>query len=573
MVVRSLLTLLGFQSDDKGLNKYGNALKKVMDIGKMAVLGISVLGGIALKTAGDMEQVQIAFETMLGSAEAANDLIEDITKFAATTPFELTGLVKSSKQLLAFGFAAEEIIPTMTTMGNIAAGVGKDKLPTIVAALGKIRAKGKASMEELNMMLEAGVPILDELAKNYGVTTQELFKMVSAGKVSFKEVNQALTNMGTGTGRFAGLMEKQSKSFLGILSNIGDFFTNFMNAVGQELLPIGKELGRAFLDFLAASQGIMKSGLVDLFKGLAYVVVFVIRFIQRLIEHLGGLEKLTSGFMNILKTIGRVLLTVGKIAGKVLLFVIDLVNDVVNFFGGWEKVLEVLLPIIIGIIAAIQLWGVVQAILHFIMSLNPITLIIIAIFALIVAIKLLIDNWDAVITFLKGLWEGFAGFFVDLWMGSINFLKKAGEVMMKLWSAFADWIGKVWEGISTNILGIWDGIVAGIKSVWEGTVKFITGLWEGLMTFINGVADVAAGVGDFFGGLFGGGKAKPTMENKTSGSSSSNMNNFDVRSKINVNLPPGTTEEQAKEMEFRMKKIITDQWGTVMGEVTANSPK
>ena len=573
MVVRSLLTLLGFQSDDKSLNKYGNALKKVMDIGKMAILGISVLGGIALKTAGDMEQVQIAFETMLGSAKAANDLIKDITKFAATTPFELTGLVKSSKQLLAFGFAAEEIIPTMTTMGNIAAGVGKDKLPTIVAALGKIRAKGKASMEELNMMLEAGVPILDELAKNYGITTQELFKMVSTGKVSFKEVNQALTNMGTGTGRFAGLMEKQSKSFLGILSNIGDFFTNFMNAVGQDLLPIGKELGRAFLDFLAASQEIMKAGLVDLFKGLAYGVVFVIRFIQRLIEHLGGLGKLTSGFMDILKIIGGILLAVGKIAGKVFLFVIDLVMDVVNVFDWLLKNTGALIPILLGIIAAVQLWGVVQAVLNAIMAMNPISLIIIAIFALIVAIKLLIDNWDAVITFLKGLWDGFAQFFVNIWTGIINFFMKAGEVMMKLWKAFADWIGNIWEGISTKILGIWDNIVSGISTAWENVVKFITGLWEGLMSFIDGVKEIASGVGNFFGGLFGGGnKVSPSMENGAS-SPSSNMNNFDVDSKINVNLPSGTTGDQAKEIEYRVRKAVNDEWYSIMGEVTANSPK
>ncbi|MBC8526313.1 MAG: tape measure protein [Candidatus Cloacimonetes bacterium] len=191
----------------------------------------------SVNLAGQFQQWRIAFETMLGSVEKAESALRSITKFAAETPFELTGLVKSSKQLLAYGIEVENLIPTLDALGNIAAGVGKDKLPSIILAFGKIRTKGRASLEELNILLEAGVPILDQLAKNFDVTKQTLFDMVTKGKVAFDDVNRALRDMSSESGKFANLMQKQSKSYLGVVSNFGDAVDQLSIKIGSGLLP------------------------------------------------------------------------------------------------------------------------------------------------------------------------------------------------------------------------------------------------------------------------------------------------------------------------------------------------
>lgn len=554
MIVRSLLTLLGFKGDTQKLNQYGGALKKILDIGKMVIVTTIGIASAALKMAGDMEQVQIAFETMLGSAEKANDLIQEITEFAAKTPFELTGLVKSSKQLLAFGFAAEEIIPTMTTLGNVAAGVGKDKLPTIVRSLGKIRTKGKASMEELNMMLEAGVPILDELSKQLGVSTEELFKMISAGKVGFNDVNNALNSMGTGTGRFGGLMEKQSRSFLGILSNIGDWFTNFMIAIGKDLLPIGKELGKAFLDFLDANKDLMKSGLVQFIKGVIFGIVFVIRFVQRLIDRFGGMGKAMGGVQKILKSIGGFGLKVLKGIGAVIFSIADFVNMVVEAFGGWDVVL-----------------GAVGTGFDFLGD----------------AIKWVLDLLSWLIRLAGKVYV----FFINLgkWLAdlggkgfnklgegiqdTINFFLSIVRLMIKLWNGFTKWWTDLWKKVGETVLNIWDTIVEGIQNAWKNVVDFVTGLWEELMKFIGGVVDFGKGIADFFGGVFGGGP-----EANTSGRAADNAgtggNNFNIKSSVNLGgVPPGTPEEQAIYIQEKARDAVKKEWNSIMNEGLTNLPQ
>lgn len=574
MVVRSLLTLLGFKGDDKNLKKYGNALKGVLNVVKLTVGATLALAAAATKMAGDMEQVEIAFETMLGSAEKAEELIKDITDFAAKTPFELKGLVDSSKQLLAFGFAADEIIPTMTTLGNIAAGVGRDKLPTIVRSLGKIRTKGKASMEELNMMLEAGVPILDTLSEQLGVTNEELFKMISAGKVGFNDVNNALTSMGTGTGRFGGLMEKQSKSFLGILSNIGDWFTNFMIAIGKELLPIGKELGKFFLQFLGANEELMRSGIVKFIKGLIFGIAFVIRFIQRLIDRFGGLGNAFGMLDKFLKNIGNFGLKILKGIGRFILFIADAVNEVIDMFGGWGKVTD-FLGGTLQVVGSILEW--LFSTIGFILGLL-IKFVGFIIHGLIKGVEKVINFFKVfgeVMSGVAGLilkeWEKFSGFFINLWKKIVNFFLGVGKVLKALWDAYAAWFTNLWKSIGDGILGIWDNIVNGIKGAWEGIVGFITGLWENLMGFIENVVNFGKGIADFFGGIFGG--PETTIQNNTAGAGAGG-NNINVKSNINIgNVPEGTPEEQAAYIKQNAKKAVREEWNSIMNEGITNLPQ
>ena len=202
--------------------------------------GVIALGGAAIKAAADMEQTRIAFQTMLGSAEKADVFIKDLVQFAKTTPFELRGLEESSKKLLAFGFAQEEVIPNLKVLGDITAGVGTDKLPQLILAFGQVKAATRLTGMELRQFTEAGVPLLDELAKQMGKTAGEVQEMVSNGEIGFDKVQKALMGLTAEGGRFENLMQKQSQSLGGMISNLKDAWDIFLRGEGQKLLEWAK---------------------------------------------------------------------------------------------------------------------------------------------------------------------------------------------------------------------------------------------------------------------------------------------------------------------------------------------
>lgn len=387
--IRDLFVTLGFDIDDAPLKRLDKSINNVKKSAKgLAIIGVAFggLSAIFLKQAGDIEQVEIAFETMIGSAEKAKDLMVDITEFAAKTPFQLTGLIQSSKQLLAFGIASEDIIDTMRTLGDIAAGVGKDKLPNIVLAFGKIRTKGKATMEELNILLEAGVPVLDALASKFGVTTQELFKMVTAGKVGFEDVNEALVNLTTGTGKFAGLMDKQSKSFLGIVSNIIDIMEQLAASIGKKLLPEAKAFAKQLLAVFEANQKIIKTKMIAFMKSgfkilrsLFKILISIIKAIVALAEVFGGLENAVNGvFFAILAFAG---LNVLAGIGSMILLVLSLAKAFVTVRTAilLAQAAAFAIPILIGA-AVIALGLIIEDIISFFKGKDSITGLIVEAF-------------------------------------------------------------------------------------------------------------------------------------------------------------------------------------------------
>ena len=179
------------------------------------------------------EQSLTQFETLLGSAEKADKLMANLEKMGAKTPFETMDLTKATTQLLAFGTAEDEISEKLTQLGDLSMG-NAEKLDRITAAYGKMLAKGKVSLEELNMFTEAGVPILGQLQTQYGITQEKLFGMISAGKIGINDINTAMKKMTSEGGQFFGMMDKQSSTFSGLMSTMSDNVTQFTRKVGEE---------------------------------------------------------------------------------------------------------------------------------------------------------------------------------------------------------------------------------------------------------------------------------------------------------------------------------------------------
>lgn len=181
---------------------------------------------------GEFQKTEIAFATMLGSQEKAQNLMAEMVDLAAKTPFGLQEISEGAKQLLAFQIPAEEVVDTLTRMGNIAAGLGVP-LSRIQLVFGQVRAKGKLMGDDLRQFTEAGIPIVGELAKKLNTTTSEIYNMVSAGKIGFNDVKEVLFNMTNEGGLFFNLMEKQSASLSGQIANLQDALDQMFNKIGQ----------------------------------------------------------------------------------------------------------------------------------------------------------------------------------------------------------------------------------------------------------------------------------------------------------------------------------------------------
>jgi tape measure domain-containing protein len=227
-------SLSGLGEKNQFISKTGLLL--AAGITAIATAAISA-GKACIQAAAATEQYRISFQTLTGSLAEGNKLFDDLIKLAANTPFELPQLQEAAKSLTAFGFSSGETIKTLTSLGDISAGVGQDKLPQLVAALGKVKATSKLTGEALQSFSDAGVPLLQVLADKGGVSVRQIQKDISAGKVSFEETQAAIQSMSESGGKFFGLMEKQSKSLAGQWSNLKDGIGQLASDLGSILLP------------------------------------------------------------------------------------------------------------------------------------------------------------------------------------------------------------------------------------------------------------------------------------------------------------------------------------------------
>ena len=202
---------------------------------------LSIIGGVtALKgfiselinVRGQFQQLEIAFSTMLKSKEAADKLMAELVDIAAKTPFDLQGVAQSAKQMIAYGSSAENVGDELIMLGNVAAGVGS-QLSEIAYLYGTLRTQGRAYAVDILQFAGRGIPIYEELAKVLGVTKDEVSGLVKEGKVGFKEVEQAFKNMTSESGIYYNLMQEQSKSLTGQISNLGDAWDTMLNDMGK----------------------------------------------------------------------------------------------------------------------------------------------------------------------------------------------------------------------------------------------------------------------------------------------------------------------------------------------------
>lgn len=272
----------GVKNVSKAVEREGGNIEEIFErLTKAAAafgVGLSAKEFIAqsVQIRGEFQKLEVAFTTMLGSTEKADALMQQMVRTAATTPFDLQGVANGAKSLLAYGVAAEDVNKTLIRLGDIAAGLSIP-LGDLVYLYGTTMAQGRLYTADLNQFTGRGIPMIGELAKQFGVAESEVKSLVEAGKVGFQEVQKVIESLTNEGGKFGGLMEAQSKTIAGQISNIEDSISQMFNNIGKanegiinsalgvvsDLVENYEQVGKVLLE-LVGTYGAYKAALITI---------------------------------------------------------------------------------------------------------------------------------------------------------------------------------------------------------------------------------------------------------------------------------------------------------------------
>ncbi|MGN6547717.1 MAG: tape measure protein [Aureliella sp.] len=267
----------GLVAIERRLSNFGSSISGIG--AKVAGLGAGMttaFGALAatmaapLSLAGDLESVHASFKTMLGSGEAATAMMDRLRKLAADTPLEFSDIADAAKKLIAFGVASKDVEAELRRVGDIASGIGAP-IGEIAEIYGKAKVQGRLFAEDINQLTGRGIPIIQELAKQFGVTETEVKGLVESGKVNFGHLQRAFIDLTSSGGMFAGAMAAQAKTLKGTWSTLKD---NLISAI----MPIGNAVAEIAKPVMGALSGILEpiakaiaanSGLAKVIAGIA----------------------------------------------------------------------------------------------------------------------------------------------------------------------------------------------------------------------------------------------------------------------------------------------------------------
>lgn len=382
----------------------GSLMAKGIKVGAVtAAGGIAALGASAfslVKQFSVLENAEAAFTPLLKSSTKATELVDKLNQTAASTPFQFENLAGAANQLLpVMKGNIQDTIKTLRMLGDTAGG-NAQKLETITRGYTKAMLKGKVDLESLNMIAEAGVPIFDDLAKVMGMDVgTKFFKRISAGKVKTDQLTKAFENMTSKGGIFFKGMEIASKTTTGVISTMKDNISLAAASLGKILAPIVKEyankiteVAKVIKSWVQQNEGLIKQNIESFIKGLISAIKTIISIIKQLIPYFIKMAEF------------------GKIA-----------FEWIKWASPFLKPFIATILILVGVITA---WSTAMAIVNAVMAVNPISLIIIGVSALVAGIVLLIQNWDAVVAAIKkgveSIWNWFSSLLDNPFIAAIG---------------------------------------------------------------------------------------------------------------------------------------------------------
>lgn len=410
--------------------------ERISDVGKKITgVGLALGGALGFAAKAGLEynaqiqQTQIALAQMLGSQAKAESMIKKLADFAAKTPFQFPELADATRRMLAFGFSAEQIMPMLKAVGDAAAGLGlsgSEGINRIITALGQMRAKGKVSAEEMLQLTEAGVPAWEILAQAMGKSTAEVQKLAEKGLIPADKAIQALVD--GMEKRFPNMMDKQSKSFSGLMSTLRD--------------EIDRTLGKAFkplFDWLTE-------------EGLPMAIKFVQQFGSSLVYIAAG----AAAFALI---IGPLLMLVGFIPQVVAGF-----GVLTGIFAGIGTVLGTVLPLLLGIAAAA---GLIYA--AFTTNFAGIR-------------DIVLEVWE----FIKAVFSEAISIIIPQVEGFINYVVAQWPKVKATLQAFFDWLEPIFSVVFNNVANIVKTAFNAIMLVVTDVVNIVIGIVKFFVAVLSG---------------------------------------------------------------------------------------
>ena len=240
-----------------------------------AIQGAIGVASNSLKLATDAEMMNVQFKVLLGNGDKAKAVLSDLNKFADVTPFEPDQVIKAGRALLAVGTSTEKLMPSLKAIGDVAAGSGKD-FNELVNIFAKNKSSNLIQGEDLNQLVEAGIPIMDEFAKRFGITGEnagsKIRDMASKGKIQFKDLEAAFENMSKEGGKYANMMDALSQTTGGKWSTFQGYIKAVEKQFGEFLLLAGKPI----IDFFTDSEhGMARVQVTAILLGSAFTAILV----------------------------------------------------------------------------------------------------------------------------------------------------------------------------------------------------------------------------------------------------------------------------------------------------------
>lgn len=360
------------ESASNGIGKFGSilgkGLKTAAKVGAAAVgaasTAVVALGKIGLEYNSQMEQYTTNFTTMLGSDEAAVQKVDELKKFAASTPLSMDDLAKGTQTLLAFGVESENSTGILRQLGDIALG-DADKMQRLSTAFGKATASGKVTGDTVQQMIDAGWNPLIQISKAAGETMEETQKRMSDGTISVEELQEAMEAVTSGTGQFAGGMESASHTTQGLISTLQD---NAKALVGEVFMPISdgllgsvlpgaieavSSLTTAFREngisgMIEAAGGILGSAIGEFTNALPQFVDTAVEIVKSLVNGIkDNLPQITEGAVTTVETLAYGIL---EMLPEIIKLGLDVIVSLAN---GIAESLPELIPTIVDVVLQI----------------------------------------------------------------------------------------------------------------------------------------------------------------------------------------------------------------------------
>lgn len=460
------------KNTDKNIDKVGDTAKKSGDkfsslgnmaqkglatVDKWARIGATAVGALAtgmlalgIKSNASLETSQTAWTTLLGTQEASKKMIDDITNYAAKTPFSKMGVDEMAKQLHNAGFAGDDLFNQLTKFGNMgsAFAIQEDSLKEMVRQYGQVQMAGYAYTEDLNILQDRGIPIYKALSETLGVSVADIKRMASEGKLTADIYNNALNSIASGT---EGAMDAQSKTFSGMLSTIKD-------------------------NIVTISQKILEPLFGKIIEIMPQIIEVTDVFTAKLDEGKGIVESLKEAIGQVFgdETVSKIQTVIGVVTGLMiaygLLKGVMFVSNLVSALAGAYTALSTALGI--STTATTVATGA-QTGLNLAFLASPITWIIAGIVAIIAIFVLLWNNC-----------EGFRNFWIGMWD---NIKSSASAVWDWLSNLFTVTIPNAFNTVVNFFANNWQTILGFLVNPFGTGFKLLYDKCEAFRNFIDGI--------------------------------------------------------------------------------------